>query len=82
LKIEELSLRGSSGENLRVYSRIYGEMYDFSRDELIWMRQETIISDESFSLGEYRADNGKKLIDSIYKIFKKVSLRFSLDMMQ
>jgi hypothetical protein len=82
LKIEKLYLNRSAGDLFKLYSSVSGEMIDLAKNEIIWKSQETIISDGAYSLEEYKADSGKMLNDTLNKVFKKVALRFSLDISQ
>lgn len=77
LNIDELSLkRAGVTDKLNIYIHVLGKMVDLQNESAIWSQHEAFMSDEEYTLDEYKENEGKILREAIDKALKKIA--FSL----
>jgi len=81
LNVEELSLKRGveQPKKLYLFASVWGEMVDLHNKEVFWKRHEIIKSKNEHTIDEFKAEDGKLLIDSIDNVLKRTAIRLSSD---
>jgi len=80
LNINKLSLKpGIGAKLLKGYVEIWSKMVDLGKEEVVWSRPLATVSDEQYTIDEYKADGCQVFKDLVDKMLKKAAYKLTND---
>lgn len=80
LNIKKLSLTPGIGDKiLKVYVEVCSKMVDLEKEDVIWNRQLAMVSDEQYTIDEYKAEDIQIFKNLVDKMLKKAAYKLTND---
>lgn len=80
LNIKKLSLTPGIGDKLlKVYVEVCSKMVDLEKEDVIWNRRLAMVSDEQYTIDEYKAEEIQIFKNLIDKMLKKAAYKLTND---